>query len=143
VARTADKTTAGAGVNIPEAAVARVASVASLRSDWHDGGPMSLEVRRNGGPWATIGENDLLLPGDEIQTDGDTAVALEWLTGGRVGVNRSTKILIVGDRNIADGDMGLKRQILKSAALWVKTDAASLKQPLEIQTNGGVMGIKG
>jgi len=80
---------------------------------------------------------------DHFITDNNTLAALEFLIGGRVGINKATDIEIVTDRSVADGKTDVKRIILKSGSLWVKADAAQLKQPLEIQTNGGTMGIKG
>ncbi|MBS2038417.1 FecR domain-containing protein [bacterium] len=80
---------------------------------------------------------------DHYITDKNTVAALEFLIGGRVGINRDTDIEIVNERSIADGKTPTKRIKLKSGSLWIKADAKSLKQPVEIQTNGGVMGIKG
>lgn len=80
---------------------------------------------------------------DHYVTDQNTLAALEFLIGGRVGINKDTDIMIVNERSIADGKTPTKRVVLKSGGLWVKADAKTLKQPLEIQTNGGVMGIKG
>lgn len=79
---------------------------------------------------------------DHYITDANTVAALEFLIGGRVGINKNTDIEIVNERSAADKS-ATKRVILKSGSLWVKADAKALKQPLEIQTNGGVMGIKG
>ena len=80
---------------------------------------------------------------DHFVTNKNTVAALEFLIGGRVGLNKDSDIQIVDDHSIKDGKTSVTRIILKSGAMWVKADAASLKQPLEIQTNGGVMGIKG
>jgi hypothetical protein len=80
---------------------------------------------------------------DHFMTDTNTLAALEFLIGGRVGINKDTDIEIVNERSVADGSLEVKRIILKNGSLWVKADAKALKQPLEIQTNGGVMGIKG
>ena len=80
---------------------------------------------------------------DHFITDKNTLAALEFLIGGRVGINKDTDIEIVSDRSVADGKVSPQRVILKNGSLWVKADAKQLKQPLEIQTNGGVMAIKG
>ncbi|MFN8612395.1 MAG: FecR domain-containing protein [Vulcanimicrobiota bacterium] len=80
---------------------------------------------------------------DHYITDKNTVAALEFLIGGRVGINRDTDIEIVNERSVADGKTPTKRIKLKNGSLWIKADANSLKQPVEIQTNGGVMGIKG
>ena len=93
------------------------------------------------GAVASIGT--LLYIGDFIKTGPDTIMAIEFLIGGRGGVNRGTCIEIVNERSVADGHNGARRLVLKNAALWTKADAKALKQPLEIQTNGGTMAIKG
>jgi len=80
---------------------------------------------------------------DHFITDQNTLAALEFLIGGRVGINKDTDIEIVSERSVADGNVEVKRIILKNGSLWVKADAKQLKQPLEIQTNGGALGIKG
>ena len=90
-----------------------------------------------------VSENSTGYVHDRYLTDGATIAALEFLIGGRVGINRDTTIEIVNERSVADSNLSVKRIVLKSGSLWVKADAKTLKQPLEIQTNGGVMGIKG
>lgn len=80
---------------------------------------------------------------DNFKTDANTLAALEFLIGGRVGINKNTEIEIVDAKSVADANVSVKRIIMKNGSLWVKADAKALKQPIEIQTNGGVMGIKG
>lgn len=80
---------------------------------------------------------------DHFITNKSTVAALEFLIGGRIGLNKDSDIQIVNDHSVRDGKTSVTRILLKSGAMWVKADAATLKQPLEIQTNGGVMGIKG
>jgi len=80
---------------------------------------------------------------DHFITDKNTIAALEFLIGGRVGINKDTDIEIVSERSVADKNVSVKRVILKNGALWVKADSSKMKERLEIQTNGGVMGIKG
>lgn len=80
---------------------------------------------------------------DLIKTSPDTVMAIEFLIGGRVGINQDTAVEIVSERSVADGSNGWWRVFMKNVSLWMKADAKALKQPLEIQTNGGVMGIKG
>lgn len=89
-----------------------------------------------------VSENSTGYIKDRYQTDPNTVAALEFLIGGRVGINCDTQIEIVNERSVADGS-AVKRVILNNGSLWVKADARALKQPIEIQTNGGVMGIKG
>ena len=90
-----------------------------------------------------VSENSTGYVRDRYITDSATIAALEFLIGGRVGINRDTTIEIVNERSVADSNLPVKRVILKNGSLWVKADAKTLKQPIEIQTNGGVMGIKG
>ena len=80
---------------------------------------------------------------DHFLTDKNTLAALEFLIGGRVGINKDTDVEVVSERSVADGKVNAQRIILKNGSLWVKADANQLKQPLEIQTSGGVMAIKG
>lgn len=72
-----------------------------------------------------------LQPGDVISTDGETVLALEFSIGGRVGVGRNSSIRIVGDRQVE----GL-------GGTTTATPSSSLDHPLEIQTNGGILGIR-
>lgn len=80
---------------------------------------------------------------DRFTTDKNTLASLEFLIGGRVAINKDTEIEVVNERSVADGKTDVTRILLKNGSLWVNADAKSLKQPLEIQTNGGVMGIRG
>ena len=73
---------------------------------------------------------------DHFSTSGNTLAALEFLIGGRVGINQSTEVAVTTERSV-------QCLTLKKGSLWVKADAKTLKQPIEIQTNGGTMGIKG
>jgi hypothetical protein len=92
----------------------------------------------------TVPQRDTLLRvKDVIRTAPDTILAIEFLIGGRVSVNSGTVIEIVNERSVADGRNGIKRTFLKNASLWLKSDSNALKEPIEIQTNGGVMGVKG
>lgn len=80
---------------------------------------------------------------DHFKTDANTVAALEFTIGGRVGINKNTDIEVVNERSVADGKTTVKRIIMKNGALWVKADSAKMKERLEIQTSGGIMGIKG
>ncbi len=90
-----------------------------------------------------VGEGFLLGEGDQIRTDADTLAALEFTIGGKVGINRNSSVEVVNERSVADSEFSLKRAAARNAALWLDADAKTLKQPLEIQTNGGVFAIKG
>jgi hypothetical protein len=78
---------------------------------------------------------------DFIRTGPTCLACLEFLIGGRVGINKGTFIEIVNERSVADGSTSVWQVAMKSGSLWWKQN--ELKQPIEIQTNGGVMGIKG
>ena len=80
---------------------------------------------------------------DRYITDGTTVATLEFLIGGRVGINKNTEVEVINERSVADKNTQVKRFVLKKGAMLIKADAGTLKQPIEIQTNGGVMGIKG
>jgi hypothetical protein len=79
--------------------------------------------------------------GDQIITDNNTLVAIEFIIGGRVGINKDSWVTIVSERSVADTTIDLKKIILRKAGMLARM--YRLKEPLEIQTNGGVFGIKG
>lgn len=78
---------------------------------------------------------------DHFRTGPETVALLEFFIGGRVGVNRDAEIEVIDDRSVADRNVTAQRLILHNGTLWMKS--GQLKRPLEIQTNGGIMGIKG
>ena len=122
-----------------EEPVVRVQSISPVQSS----APTLLKQRHGGESQAfRVSENSTGYLKDHYLTDPNTVAALEFLIGGRVGINSDTEIEIVDQRSVASNTTG-KRIVLNRGSLWVKADARSLKQPLEIQTNGGVMGIKG
>jgi hypothetical protein len=84
-----------------------------------------------------------LFMGDRICTGPETLTAVEFLIGGRVGINASTQVVIDSERSVADVNTPAGRAFINALRVLVKWDAKALKQPLEIQTNGGTMAIKG
>lgn len=86
--------------------------------------------------------NMSLCVGDRIRTGPDTLMAVEFYIGGRAGIGRGAEVHIINERNIAAYKPGFFKVLLQTGKL-ILVDAKQLKQPLEIQTNGGVMGIKG
>lgn len=95
------------------------------------------------GNFFTIGYVDLELRlGDRILTGPNCILAIEFATGGRVGVNKDSDVEIIRDRQVADTKPGFGKMMLRKAHLWGKIDR-NKTDPIEIQTNGGVMGIKG
>lgn len=119
--------------------VCRVQSIAKVT----DGGTTLLHKRPGDANGFPVTLNCTGYVKDHYITDANTVAALEFLIGGRVGINKGSDVEIVDERSVADGKTPVKRIVLKKGGLWVKADAKQLKQPLEIQTNGGVMGIKG
>ena len=75
---------------------------------------------------------------DKLRTSAGCVLAIEFIIGGRVGVNADSTVTVSGERSVANSNVSLKRVILRTGAMWKNTGS-----PLEIQTNGGVMGIKG
>ena len=127
------------GTALAEEAVVRVQSIKPAK----EGGAAVLQRQRPSQPPFAVSVNAAGYPKDHFITDANTVAALEFLIGGKVSINKNTDIIVVDEKSIADGKTSVKRVILKSGAMWVKADAKTLKQPLEIQTSGGVMGIKG
>jgi hypothetical protein len=78
--------------------------------------------------------------GDVIWTSPEWALAIEFIIGGRVGINPGAKVKIASERSVVDvAHHG--RILMRKGGMWAK--GSRLNEPLEIQTNGGVMGIKG
>lgn len=101
-------------------------------------------VVTRGGQKFSITEAGGLQVGDRITTDRNTVLMIEFSIGGQVGVNANTTIEIVGERSVKDASpFSASRLVKKTASLWVKADAKRLSQPLEVQTSGGVTGIRG
>ncbi|MBI3929419.1 MAG: FecR domain-containing protein [Armatimonadetes bacterium] len=79
---------------------------------------------------------------DKLRTDAETVAALEFLMGGRVGINKNTVLTIVSEGEAsAQGARGVKKIVLEAGGIWAKVGKRT--ETLEIQTHGGVMGIKG
>jgi hypothetical protein len=105
--------------------------------------PTHVTVERDGKIFS-VSENVTLQTGDIIKTDPNTILAFEFLIGGRVGVNANTEVKLTGERSIEGVNVSAKTHALKIWDLWVSnTSARALRTPIEIQTNGGTMGIKG
>ncbi|HZO36598.1 MAG TPA: LecA/PA-IL family lectin [Solirubrobacteraceae bacterium] len=73
-----------------------------------------------------------LQTGDVISTDGETVLTIDFAIGGRTGLARNSSVRITGDRQIE----GLR-------GTTMATPPSSLDHPLEIQTNGGILGVRG
>lgn len=100
-----------------------------------------LEYTR-GDKWYTAFETMDLQVGDKLRTDDNTVAAIEFVIGGRVGINKSSVIEVVSDSSVKEGGKAtLKRILIRQGGMWAKM--AKRNDPLEIQTNGGIIGIKG
>lgn len=75
---------------------------------------------------------------DILETGSTTQLVLEFLIGGRAGMGPNTKATVVSQRAIeAIGN----QLVIKAGKVWAKIDKQ--KSQLQIQTNGGVIGIEG
>jgi YVTN family beta-propeller protein len=90
---------------------------------------------------ATVGSP--IFQGDLIATDPNAKAVVEFVIGGRVGINTNATVVVAGERSVAD--VGPKKPIVVTLLLGVWGIATmTAPEPLEIQTNGGVMGgLKG
>jgi len=80
--------------------------------------------------------------GDVIETGPETEVAIGFIIGGRVGINRNATVRIAAERSVEDAEFDGTKFLMRKGGMWEKT--AKLKEPLEIQYSGGVMGgLKG
>ncbi len=117
----------------------------------------SLEYFRDG-TWRPASKNLGLQVGDRLRTKADTIASFEFLTGGRVGINKGVEIEITGERTLRE--FPTNKQVARKAGTLIKDGAINLflgtlrlgglpfitpqsYPPLEIQTNGGSIGIKG
>jgi hypothetical protein len=80
-----------------------------------------------------------LLLGDIVVTGAGVVCGIEFLIGGRVGMSPQSAIVVQTERSVRDIS-GEPRVVLRKGGTWAKS--VNLKEPLEIQTNGGILGIK-
>jgi len=107
-------------------------------------------VIRDGKRYAAT-KDSLLQIGDILETGKDTVAAIEFAIGGRVGINRNTKVEIAGERKVTSSRTGPREVILHEGRMWVNESTRPHQDPtsglppgmLEITTNGGVTGIRG
>jgi hypothetical protein len=83
--------------------------------------------------------------GDIIITNPNTQAALEFTIGGRVGLNSDVAVTVSTERSVANYNQPLSKTLQTMVmGLWNMFPAtAKLKEPIEIQTTGGIMGMKG
>ena len=103
-------------------------------------GPAVLEFFRDGA-WQTATVGTQLHIDDKLRTDDNTTAALEFSIGGRAGLRQGSEVKFTHERQVEGVGPVLSGVKLTQGGIWMKCD--KLKEPMEIQTNGGVMGIKG
>ena len=84
-----------------------------------------------------------LYVGDIVYNGTGIVSLIEFFIGGRVGINSSSSVVIVAERLVKNFHKSPLRTVLQNSSIWIKDECKNLKHPLEIQTNGGVFGIKG
>jgi hypothetical protein len=85
---------------------------------------------------------DYLKVGDVVTVSKGGRAAIEMITGGRIGFAGGSSILILSEsqvENVSEGKVG--KALRKARGTWRLIH--NRKEPLEIETAGGVMGIKG
>lgn len=82
-----------------------------------------------------------LRPGDRVVTDKNSVAALEFALGGRAAVRPDSQIEVTGERSVDALDPKRSGFKLTKGGIWAK--CGQMQESLEIQTSGGVMGIKG
>lgn len=128
----------------PANPVAKVIQLKSTGGGVNQDTAEAFRTPAGGGPPRQLAVGDEIGVGDTITTTTGSIVALEFMIGGRVGVNENSDVIIVNERSVADtgnAPNSNDRILLRKFGLWDK--ALSLRVPLEIQTSGGVIGIKG
>jgi len=83
--------------------------------------------------------------GDVIVTNPNTQATLEFTIGGRVGLNSDASVSVATERSVDNYNQPLSKTLQTMVmGLWNMFPAtAKQMEPKEIQTSGGVMGIKG
>lgn len=76
---------------------------------------------------------------DKLSTDAKSVAALEFVVGGKIGINPNSTVTITGVRNASDASGQVLR--VNSGAVWAKFDKQ--KSPLIIRTPSATLGIRG
>jgi hypothetical protein len=81
--------------------------------------------------------------GDELLTSQDGRAALEFEIGGRVRVGPGAVVTVTGERSVSTGP-GTSTEDTGLRFLWNRLGSGTRSSAnIEIQTNGGVIGVKG
>lgn len=111
-----------------------------------DGTTPKILVTR-GGKTYTAGPGATFQIGDVIKTDKNAQIAFEFLIGGRVSVLPDSTVEIINERSAfgKSNKFGTAKLLLESgkAAVEILVPGEKPDTPIEIQTNGGTMGIRG
>ena len=102
--------------------------------------PVVLEIFRDG-RWQSLSRYDPVRKGDRIRTGKNTAAALELDLGGRVYIRPDSAIVVEGERSVKGIRSTPEGFRVTKGGVWAK--CGQMKESIEIQTTGGVMGIKG
>ena len=78
---------------------------------------------------------------DQFKTDAQTVAALHFTLGGEDGINKDSVVEVVSDRSVSGGK-DPSRLLLRKGGIWANISHEK-DTKMQIQTNGGVMGIKG
>lgn len=128
--------------------VAKIVSIRTVRPDnpshftERRAPSTKLEIFRDG-KWSTARDDMNLHIGDKLRTDEITETSFEFAIGGMIGIKKDSFVIVTGENSASGKEDASNRAkiLLDKGAAWAKCQ--KLSEPLEIQTNGGVMGIKG
>ncbi|MGE0488654.1 MAG: FecR domain-containing protein [Vulcanimicrobiota bacterium] len=76
---------------------------------------------------------------DNLRTDAQTKAGIQFFAGGEAGLNADTEVEIISATAVEGA--GKNKVKVNAGTVWAKV--AKQKEELQIQTAGGVMGIKG
>lgn len=77
--------------------------------------------------------------GDRLTTEAKSVAAVEFVVGGKIGINPNSTVEITGNRSATDASGSVLR--VTSGAVWAKFDKQ--KSPLLIRTPSATLGIRG
>lgn len=77
--------------------------------------------------------------GDKLTTEAKSVAAVEFVVGGKIGINPNSSVVITGNRSATDASGSVLQ--VASGAVWAKFDKQ--KSPLIIRTPSATLGIRG
>ncbi len=90
------------------------------------------------GKWRPLEVGDDVGENARVRTNGDTEMAIELDLGGRVVVRPSSEVR-VGERSVSSSSSAGEPWQVTKGSVWAQ--CGQMKESLEIQTTGGIMGI--